>query len=147
MDDDDLASIDCSSSIEYHKMLLTKTNRIVTTDSKITMRDNSCILYKKGESQSIGIVHKIIHTPSTNRTVIIVYPLKPSHNKLCTDDVTNAGIDTHICQLLPLKRYVDTLSTKKNYSCILLQRSSECGGPISSTRQTYFYGSDRLCVY
>ena len=89
--------------IGYQRMLLTKTNRIITTDSKVTMRDNSCIAYSKHGSRRIGIVHKIIHVPEHN-TFIIVYPLEPSNNKLCSDTVTNAAIDIHITQLHPPKR-------------------------------------------
>ena len=95
-------------AIEYQKMLLTKTNRIVTTSSKVTMRDNSCIAYMMDELWNIGIVHKIIHIPTTKQTFIIVYPLSPTHNKLCRDEVTNAGIDTHICQLYPLRYCSDS---------------------------------------
>lgn len=79
--------------LEYQKMLLTKVDRIVTTDSKITLRDNSCIEFTRGGLRSAGIVKKIFRIPSTNDVFITVYPLERSAGKLCTDDTTNAGID------------------------------------------------------
>lgn len=49
----------------------------------------------------MGIVKQIVHIPTNKSTFIVVHQLEQSGNKLCSDYITNASIDSHIMQFHP----------------------------------------------
>ena len=87
--------------LSYPKLILTESRRIVTTDSKKTLRDNSCVLYEKEGSCRVGNLHKVVQ--SDDGTFAFVKTLIPSGETLCTDDTR---INNHLLKMCS-PRYVE----------------------------------------
>ena len=88
--------------LSFPQVMFTKSRRIVTTNTKTTLRDNSCIIYAKDGLCQFGILHKVIQ--SDNETFALVKTLIPSAEKLCRDSTTHARIDEHLLKV-SLPRY------------------------------------------
>ena len=83
----------------YSKILICKTSRILSTyESKPTLRDNSCFVYKVNSELHYGLFHKAILY--NDRIYIVFVPLLKAQTKLCSDDVTGAKLDQRIATLL-----------------------------------------------
>ena len=86
----------------YSQLFLKDCGELVTTDSKRTLRDNSCVLYTKEGLSRIGILHKVIQA---GETLAFVKKLVSSGETLCTDTTTQAQIGDHYLKVC-LPRYV-----------------------------------------
>ena len=85
----------------YPQLFLKDCGKFVTTDSKRTLRDNSCVQYTK-EGFSVGILYKVIQA---GETLAIVKKLEIVGEKLCTDTTTYAKIEDHYLKVC-LARYI-----------------------------------------
>ena len=83
----------------YPQLFLEDCGKFVTTDLKKTLRDNSCIQYKRN---CVGILHKVIEAGA--RTLAIVKRLRLKE-KLCTDMTTDAKLYFKVC-LPRYKEYI-----------------------------------------
>lgn len=86
----------------YSQLFLKDCGKLVTTDTKRTLRDNSCVQYTKEGSSEVGILHKVIQA---GETLAFVKKLVSSGETLCTDTTTHAQIGSHYLKVR-LPRYV-----------------------------------------
>ena len=86
----------------YPQLFLKDCGKLLTTDSKRTLRDNSCVQYTK-EGLFVGILHKVIQA---GETLAIVKKLEIVGETLCTDTTTHAKIGDHYLKVC-LARYVE----------------------------------------
>ncbi len=79
----------------YSKLLIRDSNRIISNDSKQTLRNNSCLKYQGSSGQDcFGLLrHVLVHE---QEAFVVIVSLKPTGMKLCSDDITHAQIDCHL---------------------------------------------------
>ena len=84
-----------SSSISYPQLYLRDVEITIRKDNQKTLRNNSCLVYKSGESECYGIMQNLI--VHNENAFAVVIPLKICDGvRLCKDDITKANIDSHI---------------------------------------------------
>ena len=77
----------------YPRLYLSTTRTYICVDSKRTLRDNSCVMYRKEGTFRFGTVHKLLQC--SGGTFALVRTLIPLA-QICTDDTTYAKIDDHL---------------------------------------------------
>ena len=77
----------------YPRLYLSTTRTYICVDSKRTLRDNSCVMYRKEGTFRFGAVHKLLRC--SGGTFALVKTLIPLA-QICTDDTTYAKIDDHL---------------------------------------------------
>lgn len=102
----------------YRQLFLKDCGKFVSTNSKRTLRDNSCVQYEK-EGFSVGILHKVILAGET--VLAIVKRLEISKEKLCADTTTHAQIDDHYMKV-HLPRYFENINFDKYNLMYFMQK-------------------------
>ena len=78
----------------FPQILLHKTNRVIIKDSRKTLRNDSCFVYKFDGSVNVGILHKVILY--NENCYIFCNRLSTSPERLCNEWISYLNIDHHI---------------------------------------------------
>lgn len=105
----------------YPKLLLGN-HRVLVAEKRTsaTKRNDSCLLYKIGESDGYGIVQKIMFWQelATVHCYLLLKSMEPAPLKLCDDQLTHAELSKHFIAFCP-PRFVVYITYLKYGQCSL----------------------------
>ena len=95
-----------STEVLFYPTILLPTNMVITARSKsrMTKRDNSCLVYiDQTDSVCWGILEKIFVFKNSTASgyYCLISALLPTSTQLCTDDITHAQLHKHLVACEP----------------------------------------------
>lgn len=83
----------------YYKLFIPAKNRTVIARTRQTgLRDNSCFVHFDGRRQC-ALLKKVVVLDGKEFAVAV--PLSKATRQLCSDSVTNAKLNSHLCTFNP----------------------------------------------